>query len=105
MSRAHLAAGVIGVLAMMSTLAGCGLEGKPPRVWLKNDSDQVVVLELNTSQGGADQAATAEPHTVERSRIAPPDGDCWTNWRIVDQSGKLLKAIDRVCGSDTVTYP
>jgi hypothetical protein len=92
------------VAALVLVLSGCGLESKSPNIWLQNDSDQTVVLQMRARTGPA-FAVTAKPHLREWSAGSPPKGLCYIDWEIVDTSGKVLKQVERVCAYDTVVYP
>ncbi len=94
---AALAAGTLA-------LTGCGLESKRPNIWLQNNSDQTVILQMRTDAKPA-FAATAKAQSTQWSGGSPPEGQCYTNWEIVDAAGKVLKKLDKVCAYDTVVYP
>jgi hypothetical protein len=99
-----LAQASLATAVLLLTLAGCGLEGERPNIWLQNDSGQTVTLRAITDYGPTFQV-TAKPNTKEWSDGSPAKGQCSTNWEIVYTAGKVLKKIDKVCAYDTVVYP
>jgi hypothetical protein len=96
------------LIALSATIAlalgGCGLEGARPSIWLQNNSELTVTLQIDTGNGLL-FPVTAKPHTTEKSSGSPAKGQCLTDWEIVDQNGTLLKKVAQVCAYDTVVYP
>jgi hypothetical protein len=95
---------VLATAGLALVLAGCGLEGERPNIWLQNNSDQTVTLHMVTASGPL-LSVTAKPHKTEWSGGSPPKDGCLVNWEIVDTTGKVLKKLDKVCAYDTVVYP
>lgn len=99
-AHASLAAAALAV-----ALSGCVLvEAERPSIWLQNDSDQTITLQMVTRNGPL-LPVVAKPHTTQKSSGSPPKDDCLTDWEVVDASGKVLKKIAKVCANDTVVYP
>lgn len=99
-----LALASLATAVLVLTLAGCGLEGERPNIWLQNDSDQTVILQAR-ADGTPVPKATATPRSTKWSGMSPLKGHCAPNWEIVDTTGKVLKKIEKVCAYDTVVYP
>lgn len=102
MKPTHITAAA-ALLGIALSLAGCGLEGKQPHIYLENKSDQPIVLQQPAESGTI--TVTAPPHVTRQTLASPPYGHCWDNWQIVDENGKLLREIHRVCADDHITYP
>ncbi len=95
---------LLGTAVLALALSSCGLEGERPNIWLQNDSDQTIVIQVRVDGRPLPQA-TAKPHTKEWSDGSPAKDHCSVNWEIIDTQGKVLKKIDKVCAYDTVVYP
>lgn len=103
MRTTHLTAAA-ALLGIALSLAACGLEGDKPHIYLENNSDQTIVLELRTSNGPI-PVLTAPPHQSGQTLGSPPSGHCYDDWEIVDQGSHVLREIDRVCADDHIVYP
>ena len=100
-----LVAAALATAAVALTFSGCVLvEAERPNIWLQNNSDQTVTLQMVTRDGPL-LPVVAKPHTTQKSSGSPPKNDCLTDWEVVDASGKVLKKIAKVCANDTVVYP
>ena len=91
------------LLGIALSLTGCGFGTKEPHIYLENKSDQTIVLQQPSESGTI--KVTAPPHVTSESLNSPPSGHCWDNWQIVDENGKVLREIDRVCAEDHIVYP
>ena len=94
---------VFAAAVLAVALAGCGLEGERPNIWLQNDSDQTIVIQVRVDGRPLPQA-TAKPHTKEWSDGSPAKDHCSVNWEIVDTSSTVLQKVGKVCAYHTAAY-
>jgi len=92
------------IMPLTFALAGCILEAPPSRYWIENNTDSVIVMR-QTIEGmhlGVKEVPARQKVEV-RGQVA---GDsCTRGFEIVDQAGRLLRTVGKICDGDTVVYP
>jgi len=95
----------IGLLAFFAS--GCevaGSLGEP--ISLENNSDQTVILRQTFGDPpSAYPIVTALPHQTATKPNTLPKDICYGGFSLVDDAGKQLRALGKVCANEVVVYP
>lgn len=83
---------------------GCIVESPPSRYWIENNSDSAIVLQQTGDLRYPDVIEVAAHQKVEVTRTMTRGG-CRVDWEIVDEAGRQLRAIDKICEGDTIVFP
>ena len=95
----------IGPVALLAV--GCESEGWPGEpISLENNSDQTVILRRSFGDPpSANPMVTALPHQTATKTHTLPKGNCFGGFSLVDDNGKQLRALEKVCANETLVYP